>query len=249
MTILPKLFTLKIVSIAGYLKHCSPNIYCPRCGRLIGHYSELELFLDVSPKCDLITDRTDNQIFVSPRLLERFEARNITGFEHRPAKLFISDDFQLQHPNVTAVPDEIPRFHYFMVTSQSDGPWVYHSRGDPCELCHQPQVAGAPDNDLATGDVQALATRPPLRPALVFQETWHGEDVFYLTETRTLVITEAVAGILEETGNLRREKIENKERIRRLMPKYAAELEKENWEKPVCGVLGPANWVATPHSG
>ncbi len=229
---LPKLYTLEVVAIAGYLGHFSPNIYCQECHRQTRYFDEIELFLDIWPECDLIAERTADQLFVSGKLLTKLEAIGTKSYLHRPVSIRFSDDFRRQHPQ----PAEIPEFHYFMVTGQCDGPWQYHDRGEPCAVCGQARP-GNPLRKPSYAQIIASARGDTshLQPTFVFPESWHGEDIFYVTETRIPVITEQIAEILEETGNLR------KEEIRYAMPNYAATL--EEMKRPVCSVLGPAEWV------
>lgn len=231
---LPKLYTLRVGAIVGYLGHFSPNIYCRECHRQARFFEELELFLDIWPECDLIEERTAGQLFVSGKLLARLEAIGAESYLHRPVSIHFSDDFRRQYPQ----PAAIPEFHYLMVTGQCDGPWLYHDRGEPCVVCGQPRQAD-PLQKASISYAQIIAAArgdtSHLQPVLVFPESWHGEDIFYVTETRIPIITERIAEILEETGNLRKEK------ARYVIPNTA--LEETDWQQPVCSGLGPAEWV------
>jgi hypothetical protein len=82
------------------------------------------------------------------------------------------------------------------------------------------------------------------QPRLVYPESWQGEDFFFLSEPGRPVITQRVVGVLDDLGNLDTRRVEDPERIRNLMPLYAAELEKRNWRIERCIRLGPADWVA-----
>jgi hypothetical protein len=241
---LPKIYTLEAMPIVGYLSNVSPSIHCLQCNRQVTHYQELQLFLDVWPECDLVTDRTDDQLFISDRLLLKFESAGVGGYSCRRVALEFTDDFRLQYPEGTGAL-EVPKLCYLMIASQYDGPWQYHSKGASCSLCGQTRLVG--ESAVSYDEMQALALGDVsnIKPTLVFSEAWEGEDIFYHTEMRKVVITERVATILAETGNLRKEEIKNKDKVRRLMPKYAERLEKVGWLKPVCCVLGPADWVIT----
>lgn len=236
---LPKLYTLNTVQVVGYLRQTVPSsVNCPECGSEMGYYQELELVLDSWPECDFIA-ASGGAYFISEKLLMELKKIDGSGYTHRPVNISISDDFRRSYPEALGMLGGIGRFHYLMITGQCDGPWLRHIKGEVCSICGRPKPKLM---DFGTWLAEIDGDTPP-QPRQVFSETWHGEDFFYLSEPGPPLITERVVAILAETGNLRREKIADKDTIRQLMPKYAESLEKIGWQIERCVGLGPAKWV------
>ncbi|MBI4317104.1 MAG: hypothetical protein HY675_01330 [Chloroflexi bacterium] len=182
---------------------------------------------------------------MTDRLISRLESVEATGYEHYPAALSMSGEFRLWHPRVRKPLKKIPRFDYFVITGRADGPWVWVTRkADTCPACGQVRAL-SPDRETFDAMQAERAGDVPRTPILVYPDTWNGEDFFYLSEPGPPIITERIANILDQTGNLRKRTVSGSEResICRTTPKVAARMERLNWEVAVCCELGPAGWV------
>lgn len=234
---LPKLHTLEKVPVAGHTIHTIPfSTNCQHCGLSVAqYYRELEFVFDGWKPCDLVTSSDADVYLVSEHLLAKLQSISASGYIHRSVTISTSDDFHRVHRD----PIQMPTFYYFVITGRCDGPWIHHVKGNACPICGQTR-SESKDFEIWLSE---LAEDIPKPPTLVYPETWQGEDFFYLSEPGPPLITERIATILAETGNLRKEKVLDKDKIRRLMPKHAARLEKKNWQVEVCISLGPADWV------
>jgi hypothetical protein len=240
---LPKLYTLETAAVVGHLRQMAPTIYCPQCHRRIAHYQELELWLDLWPRCDLVSAQ-GGEYFVSEQLLTKLAGIGAQGYRHRPAPLYLSEDFQRLYPGIHEVPAEIAPFHYLIITGRADGPWTMSDPGEPCPACGQPRAIQK--RRLSFDEIESLrlGDTSMLQPTLVFPESWHGEAIFYHPETRKPLITQAVATILADLGTLRKEEVADQAAIRQRTPKLATRLERVGWQTPTCSVLGPADWAS-----
>lgn len=238
---LPQLYTLETVPVVGHLGHTVPtSINCPECGRELKPYQEIELVLDLWPKCDLVAAK-GNAYFISDSFLSRLQDISGRGYAHYPAIVNISDDFRRAYPSIIEIPSELQRFYYFVVTGRCDGPWTRNIRAELCTTCGQRKSRPKNFNALAS----EIIGDAPIQPTLVFTETWQGDDFFFVSEPGPPLITERIALILKSTGNLRIESVADRVLVSRLMPKYAKQLEKQNWQQTVCCSLGPAGWTST----
>jgi hypothetical protein len=238
---LPKLYTLRKVLVAGHLRRTVPfSINCVQCGRQVDPcYKEFEFVLDSLPQCDLIQSNDADVYLISERLLAELERIDAKGYQHRSiADISLSGDFRRSYPNFCKVSSEIKRFQYLTITGKCDGPWIRNTRGATCAICDQP-TPELKDFDATVSEIMGDVSPQSL---FVFPETWHGEDIFYLSEPGPPLITERIASILTKTGNLRKEKVMDKDTVRRLMPEYAQDLERRNWQIEPCIELGPADW-------
>lgn len=240
---LPKIYSLETVAVVGHLRHVAPNIYCPQCRRRIAHYQELELYLDIWPRCDLVGAQ-GGEYFASERLIAKLETIGAQGYAHRAAPVHLSDDFHRLHPDVQEITPELAGFHYLMITAQADGPLRVSERGEECPQCRRPRAIQTRPPSLDVIQSVRVGDTSALTPTLVFPESWHGEDIFHHAETRKPLITERIAAILKETGDLRKEEVADQAAIRQRTPKVAARMERVNWQIPVCSVLGPADWAS-----
>ncbi len=236
---LPRLYTLDVRAVIGHIgETVPPEIYCPACGRTMDHYREVQLAIDEWPECDLVAG-AGAVFFASERLLAELERIGATGYADWPASLSLSDDFRRSHRGFDEVKTRIPSYRHFVITGRCDGPWIQNTRGEACTRCGQPAARSL---DFAALLPQLIGEAPS-PPRVVYADTWHGEDFFELTEPGPALITERIANMLCEMGNLRKDKIVEKDKVRRLMPRYAQALEKADWEVPKCVSLGAADWV------
>ncbi|WP_015909468.1 hypothetical protein [Chloroflexus aurantiacus] len=198
---LPWLYALQFVPVIGYLTKMVPStIYCRQCGHEIGDWQELDLVLDHVPEWDLVAS-SEEAYFISPRFLVRLADINASGYTYRPIKMSFSDDVHRFYPEMTDLPELAPQFHHLVITVRCDGPWMYATKGEPCALCSQP-VPIPPKRiniERLTPDIAGETIQPPRH---VFPNTWCSEDFFYLTEPGPLLITEGVAMMFAETGNV-----------------------------------------------
>ncbi len=241
MNKLPNLYVLRGVPVVGYLlREVPPSIDCPECGRPLRHYEYMEFMIESRSECDLVTS-TLGDFFASERFIAELQSHGVTGYAHQPVVTKPADDCP-QSDNNAEYPKKVPIYHYLIITGQCDGPWLHNIKGEPCTTCGRPR----PEVADSTGLTNEILGRVAPKPRLVYPETWHGEDFFYLSEPGLPLITERVASILEQTGNLRTEEIQNKDEVRRLMPRRAAILERKNWRVCPCAELGPAGWASSP---
>ncbi len=241
---MPKIHTLEVIPLVGHLRNMSTNIYCPECRRQIKHFSHVELVLDYWPMCDLVSEVTASQLFASERLLEKFEESGVKGYEQGRVSIQLSGDFLRQYPEAAHLSSDIFKYYYLIITNTYDGPWKSLTRGENCKTCGYPK-RGRPINEISVDRIASVAKGDVsnLEPTVVDPVHWTNEDIFYHTEKSIPIITERVVDILSEMENFRRQNVENKEKIRQVMPKFAAELDKSNWTLPACSVLGPAAWA------
>lgn len=240
---LPKLYTLDVIPVSGHIQRAvPPSLNCFECGSLVAsHYLQLEFVFDTIRECDLVVSSDSDVCLASRQLLRELEAVGAKGFRYRPVRTSASGSLSKQETRITVLAD----FQYFVITGRCDGPWVYHRRGETCLECGQ---ILAESRDFAAWMDEA-AGNVPSQPRLVYPETWNGEDFFLLSEPGPPVITERIAMILAKTGNLRRKEVDDSDRMRELMPKHAARLEKQNWQVEVCSRLGPADWAISLDAG
>jgi hypothetical protein len=234
---LPALYTLDKVPAVGHLGRTVPfSISCPECGRNTQDYHDVDIVLESLPECDLVS--AGGSYFASDVLLTKLRTIGARGYTSRSAVNTVSDQLHLAEPGILDRVDEMPTLSYLIVTGRCDGPWVRHERGSTCATCGQPRgqrLGASTSASEVSADLQ--------RAALVWPETWHGEDMFYLSEPGPPIVTERIATLLRDTGNLRQEKVVDIDRVRQLMPLYAAQLERSNWLIDRCTRLGPADWV------
>jgi hypothetical protein len=235
---LPRLYRLDRIPIVGHLGYVQPpGINCPQCGRQNRSFDQLELILDAVPRCDLVASAS-GEYFATPRLVGELEHLGARGYSSHAISVGISDDFQLSSPGLGEMWTPAAQLEYVVITGKCDGPWTRNAQGSACAICGQPIPIPLRDDSL-----DPLLTDGAEQPTLVYADTWHGEDFFTVSEPGLPVITERVVTVLRATGNLREELVEDPERLQRVMPKYAQELEKRGWRLAACAVLGPAAWA------
>ncbi len=239
---LPRLYTLHSTPAVGYLYYSDPHsIYCPECGRMVGRYDDVELVLDHWPEYDLV-QASEGSYFASERLLARLEKIGATGYTHQPATFSLSPDYRRLHPEIAGLPIKLPQYRYFVITGRCDGPWINSRKAGVCPVCGKARAEIA---DLAGAEAELLGHVPP-RSRLVYPETWHGEDFFYLSEPGPPLITDRVAIILAETGNLRRHRVMDIDETRFLVPRRTERSEVKPWGIERSADLGPCDWVMGP---
>ena len=236
---LPKLYTLKTIPVAGHIERSIPvRLNCVECGgRIAPFYQELEFVFDTFRRCDLVASSDADVLLVSTQLLDELNTIRAKGYKYREVKVSTSKELDA-HKEATPVNS---RYQYFVITGHCDGPWVHHTSGKPCPQCGQIK---AKSKDFGAW-LSEQAGETPIQPKLVYPRTWHGEDFFFLSEPGPPLITERVAAILDKMGNLHTEQVTDRDMVRRIMPRYAARLEKQNWHAKVCSELGPADWADT----
>ncbi len=237
---LPKIHTLERIPVVGFSRHTVPDsILCEYCNRKIADYQRLELVLDSQPECDIVGD-SEGTLFISGTLATALARIGATGYRILPISLSLSDDYYRAHPNISALPARTSDFYEFIITGRCDGPWVSSIRGESCPICHQP-IPQPQDFDRFMSE---LLGETQEHTRLVDPATWHGEDLFYLSEPGPAIITDRIASLLGETGNLRTEQIMNRNLVEHMMPKYAEILSRSGWVQERCSKLGSAEWVS-----
>lgn len=230
---LPGLYTLYDIEVVGHLRNPMPaSINCRECGQRVCHYDDVHLVLDHKPECGLVA--AEDAYFASEWLLERLAAMGAKGYVHHPVAISLSDDFRRWHLEADLATYRVPRYQYFAITGRCDGPWVQYTEGGQCPLCGRvrPHM-----NDTEAWMSNLLAGLPPKR-RLVYTDTWHGEDFFWLSEPGPPLITNRVAAILDSIGNLHQMQAEPTQE----MTCYQV-LTSEGPLVHRCGSLGPAGWV------
>jgi hypothetical protein len=235
---LPRLYCLDRVPVVGRLGAVRPpGINCPQCGRETRSFDQLELILDAVPRCDLVASAS-GEYFATPRLVGELAHLHARGYSSHPISVGISDDFRLSSPGIEEMWTQAAQLEYMVITGKCDGPWTRNTQGSACAICGRPIPTPLGDDSL-----DPLLMDDAEQPTLVYADTWHGEDFFTVSEPGLPVITERVVTVLRAMGNLRKEPVEDRERIQRAMPKVARALEKRGWLLDACAVLGPAAWA------
>jgi hypothetical protein len=239
---LPGIYALGKVPVPAHIEHTEPeNIYCRHCGSETQTYIQMQVMLDSWIDCNLFAVLL-GAYFVSEHLLDRLKQSGAHGYVSAPISSFrLSDQLRLLYPDHERRQQAIPRFHYLAITGQCDGPWMLRERLGDCSECGRPMARVVDEGD----PKHRIATGMPQPTRLVYPESWHGEDFFYLSEPGGPLITNKVADILAEMGDLRQEDVDaaTRDQVRRLMPGYAGTLEKRGWRISPCLELEPAHWV------
>ena len=234
-----RLFTLETFQTIGHLRQTKPIIpSCKSCGRNITFYDELELVIDTLPTCDIMKS-VEGAIFTTERFITELEGINAKGYSYQSIDFSLEDKMETSELSTVNILQEIPLLNYFVITGRCDGPWLRNKKGELCHECGK----NIPEPIDFESIISEILGDKPTTPILVYPETWNGEDFFYITEPGPPIITERVVDILNTFNNLQKEIIVDKDRIRRLMPTYAAELNKKGWQVDKCVTLGPADWI------
>lgn len=228
---MPRIYALESVPVVGHLRdYWPPSISCRSCGRLVGSYKKVTFVFDTLSECALFAS-ADGSYFITETLMRLLDSTGISGFHaHRPSIAF-SDDYSrnTREAGTQSLPSGI---YYFVISGRADGPWRRRKRGT-CHECGQ----------FLPADDQETDNLAPPQTVRVYVDSWHGDDLFYVTEPGPPIVTERFVRILEEVGDLRQEPIQNPDLIKRLMPRYAEQLAANNWMQFRCSRISPAEWV------
>lgn len=228
---MPRIYVLESVPVVGHLRECWPlSISCRSCGRLVGSYDTVTFVFDTLLECALFAS-ADGSYFITEALMRLLESRGIAGFHAHRSSIAFSNDYS-RNTRESGAPSLPSGIYYFVVSGRADGPWRRRKQG-PCHECGQ----FLPVDDHETDNLA------PLQAVHVYADSWHGDDLFYVTEPGPPIVTERFVRILEEVGDLRQEPIQDPDRIKRLMPKYAERLAANNWMQFRCSRISPAEWV------
>jgi|GEM_PF-1380908 hypothetical protein len=192
MNSLPHLYTLVTVPVVGHLRDTIPDtIYCVTCGRPVHPWRNARLVIDV-PFITEIFKSTDGTWFITDRLKNQLETLGARGYVTQEIPFEFSDDYYRWASIRNDRTQRQQPLYYLAITGLCDGPWVSHRRAGQCPTCGQ---AMAIVDDMETLITALLDDAPP-PTRLVYPDTWHQEDLFYLSEPGPPLITERVAQLI-----------------------------------------------------
>lgn len=238
-----EIFTLSTIPTLGLTEQIvkASSEICKLCGNEMFWTPKTVYFrADNALSCDLVTDRTRDIYLISRCLLERFIHVGIRGYNTQAIELNLSYEENLSSEEIDQI---ISRdYQVFHITGNADGPWDRYSAEQKCVMCNR-AIGPMPDNSFHQWSQEALGNLEP-RPVRVYKHTWKKDDIFRITEPGPPIVTKRIEKIMQDTGNLQCEEIKDKEKIRRIMPEYAEQLDSKGWVRPICTELGCAEWVS-----
>lgn len=184
-----KINFLLAVPVIGEL---SPNtikediILCESCKRRKTKYSNITYIFDRWKGEDIISG--SSEFFISQRLKEKLEEKNIKGYKLTPIKTIFSEQRGGVHKfGKGAYKKELPEFYYFEVLGKAKGNIdVWFKIVDPteCEVCKVNKKMLTRDGIRSMGNPELTGGKDIEEPLTrnVYKESWKEDDVLLLQD-------------------------------------------------------------------
>lgn len=202
-----KLNFLLGVPVMGEL---SPNtkkreiILCEKCKRIKTQLSDITYIFDKWNGEDFISGFAD--FFISQKLKEKLEERNIKGYKVTAIKT----DFSKKRGGVKkfgkeAYQDELPNFYHFEIIGKAEGDinaWLRVIDPTECEDCRANKKMISRDGikSMSNPDLIGEDVENPL-PRNVYKNSWEKDDLFLLQDNLNKpIVTQNFVDVLIELG-------------------------------------------------
>ena len=179
-------------------------IICETCNRRNTQYSDITYVFDRWGGEDIISGRAE--YFISQRLKEKLEEKNIKGYKTTPVKTTFSEQRGgIKKFGRGAYQKELPNFYHFEITGKAEGAiddWFKIIDPTECEGCKENKKMLSRDGirSMSNPDLIGEDTENPL-PRNVYKESWQGDGVFLLQDNMNLpIVTYRFIDCLTELG-------------------------------------------------
>lgn len=165
------------------------EIVCTTCNRRRTQYSDITYVFDRWSGEDIVSGRAE--YFISQRLKEKLEEKNIKGYKITPLKTSFSEQGGgIRRFGEGAYQKELPDFYYFEIKGKAKGAiddWFEVIDTTECEGCKESKKMLSMDGirSMSNPDLIGKDTDNPL-PRNVYKESWQGDDVFLLQDSMNL---------------------------------------------------------------
>lgn len=189
-----KIFTLVSCPVLGDLGPrtlIKNRIVCPDCNReIFVEYNKIEYIFDSWEEGqDLVTARM--VYIVTNRLRDAIESNKLSGVQFQKILTTKSRRFL-----ETYVEKRLPTFYEIIVHSIVDGEGWWKKSGI-CKTCGQPIFDITP-KVLEWASARVIGT--VTTPRSVYEDSWKGQDIFYLPEPGPPIITQKFVDIIKNLG-------------------------------------------------
>jgi hypothetical protein len=180
------------------------EIICETCNRRNTQYSDITYVFDRWGGEDIISGRAE--YFISQRLKEKLEEKNIKGYKTTPVKTTFSEQRGgIKKFGRGAYQKELPNFYYFEIIGKAEGAiddWFEVINPTQCEGCKKNKIMLSDDGlrSMSNPELVGKDTENPL-PGNVYIESWQGDDIFLLQDDLALpIVTYKFIDCLTELG-------------------------------------------------
>lgn len=190
-----KINFLLAVPVMGEL---SPNtvkkevVICESCKRRKTQYTNITYVFDRWRGEDIISGAA--QFFISQRLKEKLEEKNIKGYNLTSVKTTFSEQRGgIRKFGKGAYQKELPNFYYFEILGRAEGDideWFKIIDPTECEVCKANKKMLSRDGIRSMGNPELTGGKDTENPLSrnVYKESWQGDDVFLLQDSLNLPI-------------------------------------------------------------
>lgn len=167
------------------------EVICETCNRRSTKYSDITYVFDRWRGEDIISGRAE--YFISQRLKDKLEEKNIKGYKTTPVKTTFSEQRGgIKKFGKGAYQKELPNFYYFETVGKAEGAlddWFKIIDPAECEGCKKNKRMLSSDGfrSISNPDLTGEDTENPL-PTNVYKESWQGDDVFLLLDSMNLPV-------------------------------------------------------------
>ena len=201
-----KINLLLAVPVMGEL---SPNtvktevVICESCKRRKTQYTNITYVFDRWRGEDIISGSA--QFFISQRLKEKLDERNIKGFKLTPIKTSFSEQRGgIRKFGKGAYQKELPNFYYFEIIGRAEGDideWFKIIDPNECPTCRANKKKLSRDGIRSMGNPELTGGKDIEKPLSrnVYKKSWQGDDIFLLQDGLNLpIVTQNFIDCLSE---------------------------------------------------
>lgn len=178
-------------------------ILCEMCKRRETQYSNITYVFDRWRGEDIINGASE--FFISQRLKEKLEEKNIKGYKLTPIKTTFSEQRGgIRKFGKEAYQKELPDFYYLEVLGKAEGDidkWFKIIDSTECEGCKSNKKMLARDGIRSLGNPELTGGKDVDNPLSrnVYERTWQKDDIFLLQDGLNLpIVTQNFIDCLSE---------------------------------------------------